>query len=257
MNTTGKIHTNKDDEMGGYSIEAAIILPIIIMSILAMVILIRLYQANWRMSHIIKDELALSVSRAYILEKDFLLKSRIEKRALSERSVVLDSIEIEDNLNFNERDSLVKGFIYYHSKLRLPVFNIKTGERLAIACGRKFIGDKKKKIYMSFDEMEEEGNFKVVFIFPKDGEKYHLSSCRTVTPKAEKITLNEELRNTYSPCKICIRKGGLIGSQVLIFRGYGHSYHSKLCSLVMRNVEKTRKDIAQEKGYEACKICRP
>ena len=139
------------------------------------------------------------------------------------------------------------------SDLILPVYD-EISEKLSFT-GRKFVGKNGDGTAFGFDNMEKQEDADTVYIFPKDGQRYHKKDCTFVAPEAIQVILNEDLRKEYSPCESCDTKELANGATVYIFEAYGDSYHKKNCSTIEKNIIAIDRETAEEKGYTPCKKC--
>jgi hypothetical protein len=108
---------------------------------------------------------------------------------------------------------------------------------------------------MTFEEMEEDDDSHLVWIFPRAGEKYHGEDCSYIKNEPREELLSGTVRRSYSPCALC--KPGELGdgSLVYVFPKAGGAYHRGECYVVERYVISMSEDDAKGKGYSACSKC--
>ncbi|MBR5488061.1 MAG: hypothetical protein IKV72_00015, partial [Firmicutes bacterium] len=133
-------------------------------------------------------------------------------------------------------------------------FNHKLGLDNNVKC-RGFTGIEKAGSPMTFEEMESEGLWDPVWIFPMSGEKYHSSSCTYIRVNAKEMVLTAELKTRYDPCQLCVSDRIPIGSYVYCFTEGGTVYHEYSCRQVDRYAVEINKEEAVTKGYGPCSRC--
>lgn len=243
-------------ERGSYLIEAAVILPILLISLLILIALMRQYEIGWRVSNVIKDEVGIAAGRCYVLPMDLGIRSRVEKRIKENKAVHLKKQNIRYRCEVGMFDNLIACELAYYISFRLPIDHM-GDEKRERAVGRGFIGDKKDKSPFSFEKMEKDDERHIVCIFKIDGERYHKENCHIVEPKCKEVLFDRNIEKDYARCDICIKKDVSYGEKVFIFSSYGRVYHMNNCRAVYKNFEKISRQKAEDRGYSSCKICRP
>ncbi len=257
MNGKKSIKRKLKMEKGSYVVESAIIIPIFIVAALSIIIFIRAYETNWKVNNILKDEVGLSAARASVLETDIFLRGRIDKRINEIGNINVNDVNISYSLKYKDFDNLVRVALDYSLNIKVPIFAIGDYNKTAQALGRKFVGDIKSKETVTFDDMERDDDSHIVYVFPRDGERFHRLNCRVVAPKAEKVLLSDDIRASYTACEVCCKKKIDNGDTVIVFNGYGKRFHLSQCSFIKKQIEKIQRKTAEEKGYSPCKICHP
>lgn len=248
------VNERLQNEAGNYILEAAIILPIMIIGIISLLLAMKNYYYHWSVENLIRDEVSLSSSRACILYNDWQLRHRINSRL--EELENIKEIYFNNRLDYSDgtKDSLIKISGGYKNSEMEKISYLPSGEFDVHAVSRKFVGDKKEYERYTLDEILKENGDTNVYVFPKDGERYHKAECRFVLPKANWIDIDSVDMKKYRKCKWC--KPSKKGS-VLIFEGYGDTFHKGDCVFIKRNTVIKRKDKAVEEGYTRCKVCNP
>jgi hypothetical protein len=249
-------HTRK----GNITVEASIILPIVIIGILTVGCFIKVNCINENIIHAALDETRLLAIESYtdvgklsILNFSGNLKKRIQSDNQN-----INQLEIEDLkylYSYGEMDKLISFDVVYDIDLGFPIdfYGNITGSE-TIVC-RAFIGSDKYGQNMTVQEMEQEEESELVWIFPNEGQKYHQKTCPYISVAASQTVLNAKLRRQYEPCKICKPNTLANGSIVYCFKNSGHVYHNGNCYMVDRYVVEIEKSEAIERHYTACLKC--
>lgn len=236
---------------GSLIVEAAIILPIFILTLLSLILVIRIIGCEENVMRQYVTESEKSAKEAYAVNaiSNIVLESRL-KKALEEA----EKIKLE-NLNLVDLGGKVRvSRLTYQVKYPLPEPFGRTldfGEALLF---RNFVGSKGDSPPMPTTELEENKESHVVYIFPRAGEKYHSKGCRIVKAAAILRVLSPSLRKNYKPCKHCKPKDIPDGSKVCCFPS-GDVFHSPTCFTVKRYVIEMQKQDAEYRGYTPCSIC--
>ena len=94
-----------------------------------------------------------------------------------------------------------------------------------------------------------------VYVFPRSGERYHLSSCYILKNGNLEILLTAELKRKRQPCKLCSPNELSLGAKVYMYSSINSIYHRKSCSAITKNYVSISKGEAIYQGYTACNIC--
>jgi len=119
---------------------------------------------------------------------------------------------------------------------------------------RKWTGISMGGDVYSFGSMCEKNAGSKVWVFPKDGEKYHSENCRYVKVNAETVSYDSDIENRYHMCRVCFDKRPGYGDTVIVF-SQGEAYHDGSCPAVKRQTVSLSIEDALSKGYSACNIC--
>lgn len=248
-------HIKNDD--GHYIVEASIILPFVLALVIAIGCMCRTAGIKENIVHSSADEMRIALINSYIYGTDFGLDGRLEKRLTEENPSIRDLHVSGFRSGFSRDgyDELIKIDVKFRVDIDSPIpLESDPSEKMAFV-GRKFIGRSDNGEPFGFDDMEKSEDADTVYIFPKDGERYHKKECSYVTPEAVKKVLSDTLRNKYGPCEACDTQKMDNGSTVYIFEAYGNKYHKKNCSTIEKHVVAADRSVAEEKGYSPCEKC--
>ena len=249
---------------GYYTIEAAIFLPIFLITLITLAYIVRLICIEECMVHVLTDEGRYISTRAYD-NRNYAagLKIRVVHGVhLKERfdSEVKHGTEcwITDYQYLIKKDG-ISGIISYnlayehHVNLPLPLFASRIHDKELIFRG--FIGADYDQDSFDYEFMEQENESVIVWVFPKAGEKYHAENCRHIKVYPRQVILTKAIANQYKSCSHCNHEKLPLGSIVYTFNGKGGVYHSGSCFIVDRYVVSMDIETAKNKGYTACKTC--
>lgn len=246
----------KDSNQGYLTLEAALIISLLIVSVLVFAFLIHVASTEENIMHTMADEARLSIVRGYFVSKDWELPLRVEKRILKDKLVSYTRV---GSYWFMHSDGFNDGLISFNNKticrIKLPIFNVKEVKLKNRLMCRAFIGSRPISGPMSFDLMEEEGRGDQVWIFPISGLRYHHEACRYLNPKPTETLVGSAVKKGFKPCRLCKAKQMQVSDGCYYFEKYGSVYHRSGCnSLVKRAIALDRED-AIERGYTACSKC--
>ena len=251
--------TEKRKEKKGYiTLEAAIFLPIFIVAVLTLGYFIKIYSTVENVAYAVIEETGRIASHAYSVKSVPLFRGSLESRISSENKQI-SKIRVEEFqylYSDGYQDDLISAGCRYEIKIALPLAMAETAERKNQVKCRGFTGEKKRSEAMPFEEMEREGTWDPVWIFPMSGKKYHSQECRYVRKNARQMVLTSVLKKQYRPCELC-RSGNLpIGGYVYCFTETGYAYHRENCKKVDKYTIEIDKEEAQQKGYRPCSLCK-
>lgn len=242
---------------GSYIVEAAIFVPIFVLSLLTIGYAVKIVGIYENVNHGASDELSFVAAKAYENRNSSGIKSRLEKR-ISEENPSISKLKVK-NLKYlysnGETDDLISAEIKYYIGINLPL-NLYSGvDRKIRWLTRGFTGIKTKNKNMPFEEMENNGDGGIVWIFPETRTKYHTKSCSYVTANPSEVILTEAIRAKYNTCRICGSGDIKTGRLVYCFFRYGGAYHRSDCSTVKKYTMRISRKEAEEKGYRPCSKC--
>ena len=245
------------NKKGYITLEAAIFLPIFIIAVLTLGYFIKIYSTAENITYAMLDETSLLAARASSVKTAPLFCGNLKER-VEEENGQTDKINISSFRYLHrdgKQDNLITVACSYRIRLALP-FPVTDGAEMEsrIRC-RGFTGVKKTASPMSFDEMERDGAWNPVWIFPMSGKKYHSESCRYVKENAKQMVLTGALKRQYRPCGLCKPETLPVGMYVYCFTDSGHAYHRKNCRQVDKYTVEIDREEAQRKGYLPCSKC--
>lgn len=241
------------NKKGRFTVEAAIVMPILILAMIALISIVNIYATGENMVFSMCDEMMLSeIEAAYIedpvsLPALTLARVNTENKGLSyavvteydyrhEHGGMSDLISIEVSGTYRMVGPF-SGFFAVEERVR----------------GRAFTGLYKPT--PSGDNPAEDDDPHIVYIFPMHGEKYHNRECPFLNPACQQVFLTDKIKNKFGPCSICKSIEAKVGESVYCFFGSGTVYHRGNCSMVDKYYVEIEKKDALARGYMPCMAC--
>ena len=243
--------TQHSDKRGMYIVEASIILPLFIASMVLMISIIPIISACENVVFNAADELRLTsavaafggngasypaAATARVLSGDRRISTFVVNsyRSRVTREGIEDLIAVKFTAGFRNSISIihVNGITFKGNLL-----------------SRAFTG--------SYHKVGDDFDDTVVYVFPEEGKRYHKKGCRYLQAHFHMTVLTDELMTKYHACPLCSAKRAHIGSTVICFERSGEAYHTSEC----RQVEKekyyteTIRSSAERAGYTPCSVC--
>lgn len=242
---------------GYYIVEAAMLLPLVLLMILALGYVTKAEGAWENAFHCAVDESSVAAARAYDgvsgRAAGMMIRDRISRDAsgISDFSVSRFRYDRKDQTG----DHLTSYTLEASSDLALPegfgnLFRFRSRIKYRNFVGRNYggegLGDKGLEKKLPQDP---------VWIFPQSGEKYHRKNCTYVKATVRKATLNAALKRKYSSCSACRSDRLPEGSTVWCFKGDGTAYHRRNCRTIDRHTIVIDRTEAKARGYAPCSKC--
>lgn len=237
------------NKRGSYIVEAAVIMPIFVISMLLVIYIVPVISSMENASFIAADEMHLEMMKASRSKTGADLPVRISARRAAEDKVKGSVLIRSLKYKYSERgiDDLIS--MDYRTLYRKSSYFGLVG-RLSgtqnITC-RAFTG--------SFHEPSSAGGGKIVYIFPDKGTKYHNEGCTFLKSNYKLTYMTQDVKKKYHACPLCGAKHLAVGSPVLIFPEYGSAYHLPGCRSVKKYYISIEKSEAEKQGYMPCSKC--
>ncbi|MBQ0078654.1 MAG: pilus assembly protein [Eubacterium sp.] len=241
---------------GSYTVETAIILPLLILAMLTLGYFIRVQLIWENCMHGAYDETEICAAKACDKATNLMVTSKVKAR-IEEDNKQLDSLEVSrqyfDDVVTDEGVTTYR--IKAATSLELPAGFGREFQLDTLVRYRGFIGKKDYDGGVGRAALETGSIRNPVIIFPQEGEKYHGEECTYVKATVVKKVLTGQLKREYSACGLC--KSGSVesGSIVYCFRSEGSAYHRSNCKSIDRYTITVDRDEAKDKGYTACSKC--
>ena len=238
------------ERRGSMMVEGCVFLPVMIVASVCLVFLIKSCWIQIIAVNAIYDQIHVhSVSHDSLGTDD--IADALKYNGLDESNV---TVNLKGVPRFDGIDDMEKLSTTYSTDIKMPlspVDNILLNNTFII---RKWDGIYHEVNPMGFDVMTQDVKGAQVWVFPRDGEKYHHKDCRYVKVFTEEVAMSREISDIYYPCPSCIKTKPANGSKVYIFE-YGYSYHLKVCPAVARQTVCMDVTDAELKGYSPCSVC--
>ncbi len=245
------------NKMGSYIVEAAVLLPIFILGIVAIISVLPAIAKSERIVYQTADEMRLeSISSAFVQSRA-LISGKVIARVKSSDSSIKGFIAYSDIYRepSGHMDEMIS--MNWRGQLKQPsltgIFDdIRISGRLI---GRAFVGYERSATPADRSIFETSQDGIPVFVFPNEGRKFHGKDCRILTSNVNIEVLTQKFKRSHKPCKICKAKSIPLMNRVYVFKGGDIRYHRESCSTVKRRFIQMDKSIAVKRGYQRCKIC--
>ena len=240
---------------GSYTLEAALILPVLILAMLTMGYFIKV-EGTWEnVINGVGDELHVAAMKGYDGISGTPSGTSLKKRVM------------EENPDLDEL-SISRSFLGNGLEEGVHAYRIRAGISLAMPMGlgrdhkleaglkyRSFIGKRSDGTGMGREALRTDADARPVVIFPQMGERYHSASCTYVKASVEKTVLTGELKRKYGACGLCDSGKLPDGSIVFCYGNDGTAYHRGSCRSINRQTVTVDRSEAIEKGYTPCSKC--
>lgn len=235
---------------GGYAVEAAVVIPIFIAAVLALISIIPVFRTADNYTFTVCDEMRLesvkSAFRSNSVSLPLIVKGRMNRENTSSRAKITYYRYLYTKNNI---DDLIT--------LRIES-EISGANPLGLFDGVRFKGQVTARAFTGALVKEPPAinqNDTDVFIFPENGKRYHNAACSYVEAACEMCYLSQEIKRKYRSCKKCNADSAQIGTVVYLFKKSGKAYHDSHCKTVERYYIKIKKSEAVKLGYSPCSKC--
>ncbi len=232
---------------GSYILEATIMLPIFILSLIAMVSIVGIIGNCEKAIYQASDMAQFSSIQRHYTKTDLIFPIRLVRRVEESNGLVKKSRVSWYREGFKENgiDELVE-FSFQNSFERV---DFETQIVFRSFNGRDNISQGELR-----DNFEKEEASDEVYIFPHSGKKYHNERCRYVKENYVQGFLNFKIKQKYSACSKCTPPHDT-GGMIYYFPNSGDHYHTSECTHVDKYTITIEKSDAIEKGYSPCSVC--
>ena len=244
------------NKKGSYIIEAAITLPVFLISVIVMSSVILMYACIEDCNFIAANELRRGAAEAVIADTSPAVPYRIRKEIEEKHSQVGSARLNYSGLRTSRWGTDELLMVDYTLRLRTnnPLgINAAADYDLSLVT-RAYVGRERDETNMSAEEFADEDSA-AVFIFPKRGEKYHSEGCDFLKAASRSGTLTPAIRKQYRSCPLCHSGRAENGALIYYFPAAGEDYHLPGCASLQRNYIEIDKSVAIERGYTACSKC--
>ncbi len=239
------------NKRGSYIVEAAVILPIFILTVVVLAGIIPWIAVCENITFSAADEMRLETVRTYLTDKGspLALPARLKNRVERENSQLSTFTVTEYRCGYseNEIDDLITLDFRAGSRQKNPAGSFSSTAFSGSLTGRAFTG--------SYHKVVSDYDSNRVCIFPENGTKYHDRECTYIKSNCELVYLSQSVKASYHACPNCNSENAKIGTPVFVFESSGRAYHLGSCRSVDRYFIEVGREEAEKKGYTSCKKC--
>ena len=242
---------------GYYTVEAAMLLPLVLLMILALGYITKA-EGNWENAfHCAMDESIRTSSMACDGVSAYTAVYRIPRRIRADVEGLSDVNIRGFRSGFADgtADELTAYTLQATDRLRLPADLGHLFRFSADVKYRAFVGTRSEGEPLGTEGLEEGLPEDPVWIFPLSGEKYHTKTCTYVRACVHSMILNAAVRSQFKPCSSCRSDELPAGSIVYCFEGTDTAYHRGTCRTIHRHTMVIDRTEAIDKGYTPCSKC--
>ena len=247
---------NTDNKKGVYILEAAIIVPPLIIAMVLLISVVSMIGAAEKALFAMGDELKFAGIKSAFSDEGLSTPLMIKHRISNENPIV-------GNVSFSD-------YGYLHSEKGVEDL-ISVGVNLSYSGinplgSSSFFSVEQRVRSRAFTGLDRSGDFgehalsgyeksEIVYIFPNHGEKYHNRSCGFLNPASERVFLTKDIKAKFRACSICHSGSSSLGDVVFCFFTDGKVYHLGKCSAVDKYYTEIEKKDAEARGYLPCASC--
>lgn len=247
----------KHSTRGYYTIEAAMLLPLVLLMILTLGYYTKA-QGIWENAfHCAVDESCVASAMSWDGVSGHTAGMRIRRR-LAKAEAGSGGFELRNvvcDYSDGQIDHLTSYTLDVSSDLRLPA-GFSRGLRFSSRIKyRGFVGQVYRGEPLGTDGLENGLPEDPVWIFPQSGKRYHTRSCTYVKAAVHSEVLTSRIRSGHGTCSTCHSETIPAGSIVYCFGGGDTAYHRSSCRTIRRHTAVIDRTEAIEKGYTPCSKC--
>lgn len=247
----------KRSTKGFYTLEAAILLPFLILAILSLGYFMKIEGLWENCIHGALDESSTAAMKAVNGAEPYLLSGRVTDR-IKKDNPGLDELRVR-NVRVMYTDLSGSDMISFDleasERLALPLsFERKFDLRFSVKF-RGFVGKRERGSPLGASGLETARSGHTVWIFPQSGERYHSEGCTYVKAAVHSVILSDSLRRRYDSCGLCGSANMSNGELAFCFSSYGTAYHRGTCRSINRKSVTIDRSEAVERGYTPCSKC--
>ena len=240
---------------GFYTVEAAIILPLVILAVLTLGYFLRA-DAAWESSmHAVYDESSYSQAAACSNVSKAAAGLRIKRRLNANRNIDYKLYHVLRSYADGSHTDLNALSLRVNVHLALPLGFDRDFEYAERIKYRDFVGIKYDRSALGAEGLESDKDSTPVWVFPQSGTKYHKKNCTYVKATVHSLILTNSVKRKFEACSMCNSGTLPAGSIVFCFNGDDTCYHRGSCRSIKRHTVVIDKTEAEEKGYTPCSKC--
>ena len=242
---------------GFYTVEAAILVPLVLLTLISFGILIR-SEAIWENCiHCAVDESSAAAAVCGDSAASPALPFQIRKRIRKEEPELKDLSVSRFRTDYTEKDldHLTKFDLEIRFRVPLPMGFTREHHCLAAIKYRAFAGRASRGSGLGKDGLENGIPEDPVLIFPQEGHRYHREDCSYARASFQPVKLDRDVREAHPPCGICHSETQRNGVIVYCFSDPDTAYHLGSCGILEKNTIIIDRTEAEQQGFTPCSRC--
>lgn len=237
--------------------EAVLTLPVFILSVIMLLSIIPITGTCENIVFSAADEMRRESVQSAAVRMPFSFAERTENRVREENPEIC--FYDTDMVRYRYRKNGINDLITLEATAvfqKRSLFNLFGEVRFPFKItGRAFTGTDERMPPLSREEFEKDRKAEPVYVFPESGKRYHKKNCTYVQADCHTVSLNEDIRRKFKPCRKCGAGKAADGTTVYCFPRSGRVYHLENCREVKRHVIEMDREDAEKKGYTPCSKC--
>lgn len=237
---------------GSLFVDVSIILPIFFCFSIFLISIFNIGITKQKVYEVLTDEARLDSVNS-VIKSNLGISSEVRNRIIGSDNYRGSELKITKTPSLDFRLNNLK--TSYKIKLKFLGQNVydlnhNEGVKYRIFNGKTTHGSR-----LAFDELTKNDMSDIVYVFPRNGERYHKEDCFYIKNKPREKLYNFFISNNYKECKICNPSSLSFGTLVYVYEKTNKIFHLGTCSFVSKYVIKTTIKDAKEEGYTPCKVC--
>lgn len=246
-----------NNKVGGYLLEAVIILPPFIIAMTLFMFVIPVISDSEEAAYIACNQMRAEQIKSHFMKEPLsypaVTMAETKKKCKNFDLVFCNKYKYLYSKNGIDDLITYKGTGVYSGKN--PIGALNNIEFTYELTARAFTGTYQKGNSLPEDAFKEKKKSQKVYIFPKWGKKYHNKNCPYLHPAAKMTFLTPSIKRKYKSCPLCKSKNAKNGQMVFCFEKSGKVYHLGNCSAIDKYYVEIEKEEAIKKGYTPCEKC--
>lgn len=239
---------------GSLFVDVSILLPIFILFCIFLISIFNVSITKQKVYEVLTDEGRLdSVNCVNKLPFNLNQIENIKKRIIGSENYRGSKLNLTYSPSLNLRLKTLKASYKVNLKfLGQNFYDVNNNEEIRY---RIFNGQKIYGSLLPFSELSTNDSSNIVYVFPRNGERYHKEDCFYIKNRPREKLFNYFISNNYKECKICNPSSLSFGTLVYVYEKTNKIFHLGTCSFVTKYVIKMTIKEAKDSGYTACKVC--
>lgn len=242
---------------GFYTVEAAILVPFVLLAVLSFGILIRSEGIWENCVHCAADESSAAAAIASKTPSALFLPLKIRKRIRRDvpQAETVSVKGFRSDFTEKETDHLTQYRLCVSYEVPLPAGFTRRFRFASAIRYRGFAGRSPDGTGLGKEGLENGVPEDPVLIFPQQGKRYHHEGCSYVQASFEAVELSSSLRSSHPACGACHSEQQRNGAIVYCFSGEDTAFHIGSCRMLEKHTIVIDRTEAEQQGFSPCSRC--